>query len=365
MIPLPTKILTCPHCQQPYGGLNPIGATPSIDNNGKKLVPGTLSEKPAVQKTAPVRQPGFMDLFAPLTELQQAPVPPDKQIAGTPQDVPMVVQPFEQKPQAVARQPSTSDPFDDPIIGGRVAICILMYGDYYDLHTRCLNSIISTVPASRRQVRVATNAVCNQTLQYLSRLQSEGQVHKVLVNPTNIKKYPAMRRMFYDGNDLINDKWVIWFDDDSIADRDPEWCPKLLKTIISNYDAGFRFFGAAHIWSFKSQQIAWVKSRPWYRNRPFQMKNGNEAPNGNNVIFPAGGFWALETDALRKAGIPDETIGHNGGDYMLAEQLWQLGGRMKNWNGQKQFIHTSSVKRRGITEMHTGMSGWKPGGATT
>lgn len=352
-----------------------MGETPAINNNGKKLVPGTLAEKPAAIQAArsPVMQTptgNFVDLFAPLSELQRSPtLPPTRPVTPavwtaqqTESPIPQLVQELAQPPKPTERKPATQDPYDDPIIGGRVTICVLMYGDYYDLHTRCLNAILSTVPASRRQIRVATNEVCSETLRYLSRMQAEGQVYKIHVNQTNVKKYPAMRRMFYDGQDKITDNWIIWFDDDSIANRDPEWCPKLLKTIIAAYDQNYRFFGAAHVWTLRAQQIAWIKSRPWYRNRPFQLKNGEEAPNGNNVLFPAGGFWALETECMRQAGIPDAEIGHNGGDYMLAEQLWQLGYRVKNWNGQKQFIHTSSVKRRGVSEVHTGMDGWKPGG---
>jgi len=193
-------------------------------------------------------------------------------------------------------------------------------------------------------------------------LKEEGQIYKVVVNRTNAKKYPTMRKLFYDKDDPITDQWIIWFDDDSIANKDPQWLSRLCKAIIAAYPQGARIFGAEFNWTFSQHQVDWIKSRPWYKGRPLQMANGHPAPNGNKVVFPAGGFWSLETDAMRKAGVPDEQIGHNGGDYMIAEQLWQTGYRMKGWNNGKKWITTSSVKRRGITEHHTGTAGWVPGG---
>lgn len=356
MIPLPDKLILCPHCQQPYKTLVPIGSQPA-PVNGQQHV--TVEKVMPNTPTGPVRT-GFLDLFTPLEQLKQqvAPLPDVPQRATTPQ----LVGTLAQKPKIPQCRTNVHDPYDNPVIGGRVTICILMYGDFYDLHTRCLNAIISTVPVTRRQIRVATNEVCPATLKYLSRLQDDGQVHKVCVNQVNIKKYPAMRQLFHDPKDPIQDKWVIWFDDDSIADRDPLWCNKLLTTIASCYSEGYRIFGDNRIFTLIPSQMTWIRNRSWYHGRPFQLKNGKEAPNGNHIIFPAGGFWALSSDCIKVADIPDREIGHNGGDYMVGEQVWQAGFKAKGWNNRKQFVHTSSVKRRGLIELHTGTDGWKPGG---
>ena len=85
------------------------------------------------------------------------------------------------------------------------------------------------------------------------------------------------------------------------------------------------------------------------------MANGKPSPNGDKVIFVAGGFWALSTEAMRASNIPDPELGHNGGDVLIGEQLYQNGFDLKAWNGQKQFIHTSSVPRRGLSETHIGV----------
>jgi hypothetical protein len=286
--------------------------------------------------------------------------PPDEATVEppTPPPTPQLTSPLE----GMKQNPDIGEPWKHEIIGGKVTICVLMYGDYHELHKRCLSAILTTTSPSVRDVHIACNAVCQQTLAYLSELTSQGAVQKVIVNPTNIKKGPAMRQLFHDPVNPIQTKWVIWFDDDSIANRDGAWLQKMLTTIILNAPNKKALYGAEFSWQFHKAQLDWIKSRPWYRRRPFQTARGMEAPNAGKVVFAAGGFWAASMAAIREAGIPDPEIGHNGTDYMIAEQLWQAGYGLKSWNNQKQFVHTSSVERRGLVEYHTGMPEWAPGG---
>jgi hypothetical protein len=263
-------------------------------------------------------------------------------------------------PPAVKR---LGDAIYNPIIGGRMTIFVLMYGAYHDLHKQCLNSILSTTPPGQREIRIGCNEVCPETLQYLSRLKDQNHVQLVYVNPVNGKKYPMMRRMFWDPEHPIDTKWLLWFDDDSICSKDPEWYSKLASAIAQLSPEGYRMFGREYLWHYSNEQIGWVKRRPWYKGRMFQVASGREAPNGRAVKFATGGFWALETAAMRAAGIPDTELGHNGGDVCIGQQLWQTGFKVKNWNGQKQFVVESSVPRRGLNEKHPGQAGWQPGGA--
>jgi len=309
-----------------------------------------------MQVPAPPQQTDFLDLFALHTQ--------DESDVKIPASVLQQATPFEGL-AATPAAPVQGDgaPIENPIIGGRVTICILMYGNYPQLHRQCLSAIISTIPAEQRQIRVGTNAVCQETMSYLSTMLDQKLIHKVIVNQTNIKKYPAMRQLLHDTDDPITDKWVIWFDDDSIANQDAGWFNKLLQKVVNTYSKGARLFGPLCYWKFNQQQVDWVRSRPWYRNRPLQTRNGRESPNGDHVQFSAGGFWMLAMDVARQAGIPDEQIGHNGGDYMIGEQVWQQGVCHEAWNSKKQFVRTSSVKRRGLREIHTARDPkWQPGG---
>ena len=342
----------CPTCGNPWFALPPIGTPKTIILPQN---PPELAKKTAVHIGKA--------LFGPVLEKDSAPKPPalkhapegDKPAQGN-------NTPAQQKAAMSKAMRPSDDIFDNPVIGGRVTVCVLMYGDYHDMHRNCVNSILSTIPYSRRQIRIACNEVCLATKKYLSRLKDEGQIFKVMDNQSNIKKYPAMRRLFYDNEQPITDKWLIWFDDDTICDRDPEWCTKLMQTIVHTHKDDCKMYGAEFYWTLKQSQVDWIRSRPWYRNRPFQVSGGREAPNGNKVKFAAGGFWALETSAMQEAGIPDESLGHNGGDVMIGEQLWQTGYSVRGWNNGKKFVHTSSVKRRGISEQHVGTVGWVPGG---
>jgi hypothetical protein len=329
------------------GTLPPIGKTPEIK------LPGPPPPPRITLPSAP------LDLFAPMDKLLEV-----TQAVETP-DAPKLLAKFKQD-KNLTQLTTAAGPrdriLDHKLIGGRYTICVLMYGDYHDLHKACLNSILRTVPPKRRQLRIATNAICQQSKNWLDRLHGDGEIHTLMHNRENIKKYPAMRKLFHDPANPITDRWVIWFDDDSICSRDDEWWEKLGQVIVTASPKHQKIVGSVRIWNFNPAQLKWMSTRPWYRNRPWQLKNGREAPNGNKVLFACGGFWAAEMDALRAAMVPDEQIGHNGGDYMVGAQLWQAGYGVYSWNNQKQFVHTSSVGRRGLKEVHTGMPGWRPGG---
>jgi len=333
------------------GTLPPIGdPKPIVLPDGRPIVPATLTQTPLTVPAPPTSTP---DLFVtPIREDEPVQLPAI-------QPPPTQAQPLKGNQ---TQNKVNTDIINHEIIGGRVTICVLLYGNYTALHKQCLNAIINTTDPKHRQIRVGCNSVAMETLEYISDLHDRRQIYKAIVNKTNNKKYPAMRQLFYDQEHPIEDKWVIWFDDDSIANRDPQWLPKLLSKVVASYPNGARLIGAQFHWQLTQTQVQWVRSRPWYRNRPFQTRNGRESPNGNHIQFAAGGFWALATDVIRQQNIPDPEIGQNGGDYMVAEQVWQAGYCHAGWNNKKQFVFTSSVPRRGLEEHHTGTANWQPGG---
>lgn len=248
--------------------------------------------------------------------------------------------------------------FDNEVIGGKFTVCVLFYGgkEYHSLHMRCLNSIISTCPPNRIELRVASNALCEETRLVLDNLVTHGVIAKHYRHDENIFKYPAMREMFHDPELPIKTNYVLWFDDDSIADRNKDWLKLLASTIIQNPDAGA--FGSDMVLGLNAQQMAHYKTRPWYHGKEFRTKTGKPAPNGQYVVFVAGGFFAMKTAAIIAGDVPDSTLTHNGGDYTICEQIYQNGYGVKGWNRQKQYIHTSSVKRRGESQPHFGTTAW-------
>lgn len=246
--------------------------------------------------------------------------------------------------------------FDHDIIGGKFTAFVLLYGpkQFYDLHRRCLDSLIATMPAGRMELRVGSNELNPKSVAYVEGLKQQGLVHLHYRHVGNDKKYPVMREMFYDPQNPINTKWVLWFDDDTVCDKNPQWTYILAEAIIKNRPLGCHMYGDRHVWSMLNGQAAAYRSRPWHKGRGYRTRRGQEAANGDKVLFATGGFWALSVEAMRGANIPDETLGHNGGDVCIGEQLWQAGYSMKQWNGNKRYVNTSSVPRRGINEKHFG-----------
>lgn len=247
------------------------------------------------------------------------------------------------------------DVFDHPHVGGAFTIFVLCYGPtkYHEMHRRCLDSIIATVPRERMDLRIGSNELCNETCRYIDKLQQDGLCTKHYRHQQNIYKYPLMREMFRDPDHPIQTKWLIWFDDDSMADVEPAWLSILGQQIIKHHPE-HHMFGSAHIWALRPGQAEFYRSRPWFRGRGFRTNRGTPSPNASCILFATGGFWALSKEAMLAADIPDSELVHTGGDYTIGQQLWEAGYKSKLFNGDKQFIRTSSVAHRGPPRQEIG-----------
>jgi hypothetical protein len=274
--------------------------------------------------------------------------------------------------QVAAQQPGPTPPIDPntlyahPDVGGKFTICVLFYGgeEYFELHKKCLSSIVTTVPPERMDLRVGSNELNPRSLAMLDELVKRGVIRKHYRHETNDKKYPVMREMFFDPDCPITTKWVIWFDDDSIADRTPQWLGFLAQTIMQNHKPmNAHMIGCKYIWTLQKGQREWYESRPWFKGKAWRGKNGKPTQGGNTIHFCSGGFWALTHEAIVACDIPDPGLNHNGGDYTIGEQLYQGGYEIKNFNSQKKIIHTSSVPRRGLTTPHPGTPGYYVAGS--
>lgn len=240
---------------------------------------------------------------------------------------------------------------DHDKIGGKVTIFALLFGDHHELHRRCLNSIVETVPPSRMDLRVGANQICLETRNYLRSLP----ITKIYENTKVRRKYGAMREMFYDPNTPIGTKWVIWFDDDSYV-RNPQWLGMLGAAITGEQDPKVAMFGVRMLHVFKPGRKGkdprkWFQNASWWRGLHFRTKQGADAPNGNTIHFIVGGFWALKTDAIAACEIPDMRLNHNGGDICIGEQLHQNDYGIRLFNRNKEIIHTSASPRRGFNEV--------------
>lgn len=254
---------------------------------------------------------------------------------------------------AEKKRPEQDAVFDHAAVGGKFTVCVLLYGDYYDMHRQCLQAILRTIPEERLDLRLGSNALGAKSLELVQQITDMGHIAKHYRHDDNRKKYPVMRELFHDPECPITTKWVLWFDDDSLCDINSQWLTVLAKAMIDEPRAAL--FGKRLYWAFKPEQLELVCSRPWYKKRQWLQQNGQPAARATGVLFASGGFWALRADALRVCDIPDPLLEHNGGDYIIGAQLWQGGFGMQNWNDKKQFVRFSAFPRRGLSEPHFGM----------
>jgi hypothetical protein len=166
-------------------------------------------------------------------------------------------------------------------------------------------------------------------------------------------KYPAMREVFWDDNLHITTKYVIWFDDDSHC-LDKRWLVKLAECVVKNHHQGCRLYGPRFVHDlmpYKKQGYSpekWFHSADWWRNAWMHMVQGKRmGNNGHQIVFATGSFWALDTDVMRAANIPDVRLIHSGGDITIGEQVNQAGFKTCDFSSDKRIVRWSDAPPRG------------------
>jgi hypothetical protein len=98
----------------------------------------------------------------------------------------------------------------------------------------------------------------------------------------------------------------------------------------------------------------WFRNADWFRNVQLRLPNKQMlATNGSCIDFAVGYFWALSTETMRQANIPDVRLNHNGGDITIGAQVHQVGGRIKDFNAGKKHVWCPTKEkggRRGYSE---------------
>lgn len=264
---------------------------------------------------------------------------------------------------ALAQPKSSNEPagftvLDHPYVGGKFTVFVLGFGDNLDILERCLNSIFDTCPPDRVDIRVAVNQPSARVRSYVVGLMHGGLVSKVYEDRGSRRKYPAMREMFWDKSHPISTPYVVWFDDDSWC-RKSDWLIQLANTIIANHPQQGRLFGAKYTHDLMTVKRkgalreAWFKSASWWKGKPLYLSGGTRTgPNGSQIVFASGGFWALATHVIREQDIPDVRLNHNGGDITIGCQVTQAGYKVIDFSPRpaKAIIAWSDSPRRGFHE---------------
>jgi hypothetical protein len=269
------------------------------------------------------------------------------------------VHPLECTTQKIATVKRSIPSMDHPIIGGKFTIFVLCYGNYPELARKCLSGILETVPAERMDLRIAANACSPATLDYLRTVPASA----LYISSENQFKYPMMRRMFWDPQRPITTNYVVWFDDDTWTVH-PHWIDNLAQTIIEGHPQNYRLYGNTMIHDLSiygdTRPDLWFRQADWYRGLNFRLRGKPAtAPNGSLIDFAVGWCWALATETLQHANIPDVRLQHNGGDITIGEQVHQTGALIKQWNRGKALVACPSREhggRRGVSQRFP----WEP-----
>lgn len=241
------------------------------------------------------------------------------------------------------------------IIGGQYTVFVLCYGDHTDLAKTCLSSILDTTPPDVLDIRVICHEVVPETMAYLRSLP----LTKIYEHPKNRGKYVSMREAFNDPELPINTNYVLWFDDDTKVVR-ADWLQSLSHMINANHPHGNRMYGTKYYHDINmfakngNQPKTWFESAEWWKGRHMLVRGTRqEAPNGSQIEFAVGYFWALATETIRLGDIPDKRLNHNGGDCAIGEQVHQTGAKIATFNVNKQFVWCPKKEhggRRGFFE---------------
>jgi len=295
------------------------------------MLPNNLGN---ISQPLTIQRPDGIKLI--LTTENEIPIPPAETV---------VTNTIEIKPPIVQRGGDIPE-LNHPVMGGYVTLCVLLYGNYDELHKRCLASILATTNNRQVEIRVGGNQLCHTTVTYLNQLKALNEIQHLDLADENRKKYPVMRKLFRDPELTTN--WVIWFDDDTMCNKDDRWLGKMAQVAIDNYASGCRVIGPSYrytAWSPQWEQFC--KSAPWYSGREWPVSDGKIKPG-----FLTGSFWMGHVPTIIDLDIPDPRIGHNKGDVTVGCQFYQGGWTLCGFSTNRDVVNWSSVPRRGITDIH-------------
>jgi len=218
-------------------------------------------------------------------------------------------------------------------------ICVLVYGNYFRLATRVLNSILRHCPRPDYRLVVGANAPCLETLSFLRTLRQAGEIDRLVVSPRNIGKCPMMRRLFTE----VETDFIWWFDDDSYILEPTAWTDWLqlarqapMTTVIwgqqavCDYEASF---------TDAEDAVRFVRTAPWYRGLPppYWRPGGKgefdfegRGTGDGRWLFMLGGCWLIRTRAIRALDWPDRRLIRTGDDVFLGEAIRQNGWELGN-----------------------------------
>jgi hypothetical protein len=243
----------------------------------------------------------------------------------------------------------------------RVVFYVLTYGDYHELHRRCIDSLYRAIPQdmlSERgdddsaEVLVWGNDVCKETAdpafweRYPAFRFVNGRTHSK-ETALNVPKYELMRDHMFKFLPPDDFDWMVWLDDDSHITQVSVWFGSMMKLIADKQHENICYIGEPWFWAWRRGQWGFVTKSKWYKGVPAEVGGKGTRNEHKRITFAQGGLWWLRTDIRRLLDWPDPRLSHNGGDTLLAEAVRQQGLPFHKAPGHRFGYRTNDAKRRG------------------
>lgn len=245
----------------------------------------------------------------------------------------------------VARAESMPVPAPRPKPAARTEVCMLLHGDYPEMHRRNLTALLATIPAAQ-PVRLIANAVTGGSVEVVQDVQRDPRV-RVAWSADNLPKYIWLGRLLYgrDGwTDTIRTDWLTWLDDDDYC-LSPTWLDRMLA--LTN-EPRVGMIGPVHLWQCSPRWQQWLRESPWHR-----IPYGAHPRTGVPVVrFCVGSLWTMRVDTAREYEIPDRRLAHTRGDVTMGAQLYQAGRALVHWGDRNTDVRFNAAPRRGMRGTH-------------
>lgn len=245
---------------------------------------------------------------------------------------------------------------DAPDVGGKFTICVWLRGGdaFFPRHRLCLTTLLATVPQHRRCLRLIASGLESASQDFVRQVRdAEPEVIVYNILPT-VGKYAAMRTVFWDDKSPLTTKWVLWFDDDTIADRHPQWLTLLGQQIAQHHGPeNAHLFGRKLLWVPQQTHLTWMQARPWWRGK------GWNATKGDRLAYVQDGWFAVSTEAIRTCDLPDPDADAYGGPILLGAALHQYDMQIRSWNTQFQFLRMATSPDKDALRMLPEVNGWR------
>jgi len=195
------------------------------------------------------------------------------------------------------------------------SIVLVAYGDY-SYCTRALRSLADTPNLTKIcDVHVGCNACGPKTLACVRHYSDTGLITSAVESACNLHKDPMVRLL----RDLVKTPYVLYMDDDSYVK--PLWAEALLDFI--NREDPLDLAGAMHVFRRSDEYQKLARQRPWWRGDLYIPDEQRHL-----IRLCVGGLYLARTDFLRRHDYPDRDMRIEFGDVLLADLVYQVGGRM-------------------------------------